>query len=335
MRVLVTGGAGFLGFAIVRQLVDAGFEVVTFSRGNYPELQKMGVSHVQGDLCDASAVDRAVSGCDAVIHTAAHISFGYDRDTLFRVNVDGTAHVIQSCRAHGIEYLVYTSSPIVVYQGNCEGKDERLPYPEKFEASYPETKAIAERMVLDANGPSLATCSLRPHLIWGPGDTHFLPVLFRLSQKNLLRKIGTGENLVDTVYVDNAAIAHVQALKKMTKDPESVGGKVFFVSQDEPIPMGVFVDRLLETGGFPPVEKRISPRLALFVSGALKWLYGFLGIKKAPPVTPMVVRHMTTAHWFDISAAKQTFGYQPVISYDQGMDELKKWVSAHPELRHG
>src|SRR5207248_402451 len=88
-----------------------------------------------------------------------------------RVNVAGTENVLAASRTHGIRRLVFTSSPSVVFDGrDQEGIDESAPYPARFEAPYPQTKALAERLVRAANGPSLATVALRPHLVWGPGE---------------------------------------------------------------------------------------------------------------------------------------------------------------------
>ena len=178
MTILVTGGGGFLGEAVVRQLLSREDRVRSFSRGAYPNLAADGVEIHRGDLSDRNAVHEAVAGCTAVIHVAAKPGIWGSRRSFWRTNVLGTRHVLEACRRHGVNRLVYTSSPSVVHSsGHSEGADESLPYPTRHLAHYPDTKAQAERMVLAANGPDLSTVALRPHLVWGPGDNHLLPRL--------------------------------------------------------------------------------------------------------------------------------------------------------------
>ena len=152
MKLFVTGGGGFLGLVIVRQLCAQGHEVVTFSRVYYPALEQLGVTHFQGDLSDYAALKKAMMGCEAVFHVAAKMgSWGKYKD-FYRTNVIGTENVLQACHEMRIRYLVYTSSPSVVYNGkDSEGHNESLPYPKKYNAYYPQTKAMAEKLVMAAN----------------------------------------------------------------------------------------------------------------------------------------------------------------------------------------
>src|SRR5262245_54910957 len=176
MRALVTGGGGFLGGAVVRRLVARGDAVRSLSRGAYPALATLGVEQCQADLADAGAVRRAAQGCDVVFHVAAKAGLAGRFADYHAANVLGTQNVLAACRACGVRALVFTSSPSVVFDGtDMEGVDESAPYPLHYHAHYPATKAQAERLVLAANGPELATVALRPHLIWGPGDNHLVP----------------------------------------------------------------------------------------------------------------------------------------------------------------
>lgn len=328
MKVFVTGGSGFLGLSIVGKLVAAGYEVRTYSRGKHESLEKLGVAHQQGNLSDYEALKAALRGCEAVFHVGAKTGIWGSYASFHEANVTGTANILKACLEFKIPYLVYTSSASVVYDGGSQGKDERLPYPKRFDAYYPQTKAIAEQAVLNANSPSLVTCCLRPHLIWGPNDPHFMPRLFDKRRKNKLLTLGTATNLVDTTYIDNAAQAHLLALEAMLKNPVSVAGKAYFISQDEPISIREFIDRLLATGGLPPVNKSMNPKLALLASLVIESVFKGFNMKSEPPLTPFLVKQLSSSHWYDISAAKRDFGYLPAISIDEGMKRLKEWVDA-------
>ena len=248
MKVLVTGGGGFLGSAICRQLAGRGHEVVALQRRPATHLESLGIQSICADICSAADLRRAAEGCDAVIHTAAKAGIWGDPEDYRRINVEGTENVIRACRERGVRALVFTSSPSVVHDGgDIEGGDESLPIASHFSAPYPETKAAAEQLVIAANGDSLRTTALRPHLIWGPGDPHILP--------RLLAKAGGGtlalpapHKVIDTVYVENAAQAHVMALDELVASARNAG-KAYFVTNDEPMPQGEIIARLLAALG--------------------------------------------------------------------------------------
>lgn len=325
MLALVTGGGGFLGKAIVRRLIDSGQSVRSLQRSATPDLAKRGVDCVQGDIADAACVERAAIGCDIVFHVAAKAGVWGHYDEFHRANVTGTENVIQACQAHRIRKLVYTSSPSVVFDGHDEaGIDESTPYPDKYLTPYPQTKAIAERAVIAANGPKLTTVSLRPHLIWGPGDNHLFPRLIERSKQGRLRRVGQGKNMVDTTYIDNAAEAHLLAAERL-EPGSAVAGKTYFISNGEPVPMFDMIDRLLECGGQPPVSRKISSSFAYLVGSALEIAYGFTGRRDEPPMTRFVARQLSTAHWFRIDAARRDFGYEPNISIEEGLRRLAVW----------
>ncbi len=323
--VLVTGGGGFLGRAIMERLLARKDRVRSFSRRFYPDLDARGVEQVQGDIADPAAVDRACDGIDAVVHTAARAGIWGDYETYHRPNVLGTRNVIAACRRRGIQRLVHTSSPSVVFNGkDMAGANESAPYPPRFDAAYPATKALAEQAVRAAADSRLHTVCLRPHLIWGPGDPHIAPRL--LARARRLRRIGDGTNRVDTIYIDNAAAAHVLALDRLTANPE-ISGKVYFISQDEPIPLWEMIDRILAAGGKPPVRKTISPQAAYRIGAVCEWAYRTLRLPGEPPMTRFVAAEMATSHWFDISAARKDLGYAPTVSIDEGLARLAHWLS--------
>lgn len=326
MKMLVTGGGGFLGKAIVRLLLSRGYEVRSFSRCEYPELTELGVEHRCGELADPQAVAAAVVGCDCVFHVAAKAGVWGAFEDYYLTNVVGTENIIQACRDQGVQRLVYTSSPSVVFDGtDMEGVDESVPYPQHFDAYYPQTKARAEQLVLAANDQSLATSALRPHLIWGPEDNHLVPRILERGAKGALRKIGTRDCLVDTIYIDNAAEAHLQVAEQLTIN-SAVAGKAYFLSNGEPLPLWEMVNRILAAGKIPPVTKTISPGLAYALGTFLEKIYRTFKLSGEPRMTRFVARELSTAHWFDLSNARQDFNFNPQVSVDEGMRRLQDWL---------
>ncbi|WP_198013879.1 NAD-dependent epimerase/dehydratase family protein [Desulforegula conservatrix] len=324
LNILVTGGAGFLGKAIVKRLVSRGYNVTSFSRGFYPELEKMGVRQVQGDLSDKKHVTEVCSGMDGVFHVAAKAGVWGSYEEYFDTNVKGTENIIEACFFHKIQRLVYTSSPSVVFNGSdVEGGDESLPYPDSFHAHYPKTKAIAEKLVIEASKKGLRSISLRPHLIWGPEDNHLVPRI--LARAKRLARVGNENKLVDTIYVDNAAHAHMLAFDRLDENHD-LSGNVYFISQDEPIPLWDMVNAILAAGGKEPVT-RVAPASVVKAAGIIfESVYGFFKIKKEPPMTKFVAEELATAHWFNISRAKNDLGYAPEISTTEGLKILKNWL---------
>jgi nucleoside-diphosphate-sugar epimerase len=322
--ILVTGGGGFLGKAIIRELLAAGHQVASFSRRRYPALDRLGVAQISGDITDADAVARAARGREAVFHAAAKAGVGGAFGDYFRPNVTGTRNVISACRAGGVATLVYTSSPSVVFDGkDMAGVDESVPYPARYHAPYPQTKAMAEQAVVAAADRQLKTVALRPHLIWGPEDNHLVPRIVARAKR--LRQVGDGRNRVDTIYIDNAAAAHRLAMVALTKNP-ALSGKVYFISDDHPIGLWEMVNRILAAAGKPPVRRRISPQAAYAIGSVLEWAYRTFKMTGEPPMTRFVARELATSHWFDISAAKRDLGYRPHISIEEGLRRLKAWL---------
>lgn len=319
MKVLVTGGGGFLGSAICRQLASRGDRVIAYQRSTAPGLEKAGVEVAQGDINDAGALNSALKGVDAVIHTAAKAGLSVNYDDFYAANVSGTKTVLNACRDNGIRKLVFTSSPSVVHEeGDIEGGDESLPYPDSYSSPYPRTKAESERMVMAANGPELHTVALRPHLIWGPGDNHLLPNLLKRAKHGKLKLPGP-DKLIDSVYVDNAAHAHLLALDRLDAAPQTVGGRVYFISNGEPVTQGQIIAGLLEAAGLKVEIQRVSPRLAVTAGAVLENAWKLFGMKSDPPLTRWSAVHLSTAHWFDISAARRDLGYEPEISIAEGL----------------
>lgn len=331
MKALVTGGGGFLGLALVKILREGGHDVVSLQRGYYPELEKTGTRCLRGDIGDLEGVKEAAAGCDTVFHVAAKAGVWGKYDDYYRANVLGTRNIIDACRDLKIPRLIFTSSPSAVFSGRDEnGIDESAPYPRKHLATYPRTKAIAEGLVLSANGGGLATVALRPHLIWGPGDPHLVPRVIERAIAGRLALVGNGENLVDATYIDNAARAHLLAAERL--DPDSpCAGKAYFISDGEPLPMRELLDRILAAGGLPPVEKSVPPALAYLAGWFLEILYRLTGKTEEPVMTRFVARQLSTAHWYDITAARRDLDYRPAVGIDEGMERLARSLSGGHE----
>ena len=251
-----------------------------------------------GFCCNHTAVDR-------------HLRHGIDR------LVDAGVNLV---RLFGPEHGVRATAQ------DMEGVDESVPYPDHFEAFYPQTKAEAEKLVLQANDDQLATVALRPHLIWGPEDNHLVPRILERGAKGALRKLGQRECLVDTIYVDNAAQAHLLAADHLDIG-STVAGKVYFLAQGEPMPVWEVVNCILAAGGVAPVTRTISPGLAYRAGALLETIYRLLRLPGEPRMTRFVAKELSTAHWFDLRAARQDFGYDPQVSFDQGIERLRDWLS--------
>jgi nucleoside-diphosphate-sugar epimerase len=210
----------------------------------------------------------------------------------------------------------------VIFDGaDQQGVDESVPYPPRYEAAYPLTKAIAERAVLTANGPELATTALRPHLIWGPGDNHLVPRLLARARAGRLWKVGGKPHLVDTTYIDDAAQAHLLAADRLAPGAP-IAGRVFFISQGQPVLLWDFIDQILASAGLPPVRRRIPAAAAYVFGWWLELVYGALALRAEPPMTRFLARQLSTAHWFNIDAARRDLGYAPQVSIEEGLRRL-------------
>ncbi len=324
-KILVSGGGGFLGSAIVKRLVKRGDTVCSLSRSFHPELDALGVEQIQCDISDPGPVEKACKGVDAVFHTAAKPGVWGSFMEYYKPNVLGTRNIVAACRRHDVPVLIHTSSPSVIFDGtDMEGVDESYPYPKRFPTHYTRTKAEAEQFVRQkAVSGELCAVILRPHLIWGPGDPHLVPRVIARAKR--LVRISKRDNPVDTIYIDDAARAHILAADKLAEKP-SLSGNIYFISQDEPIPMWDMINGILDAAGLPPVTKSLPAGVVWFVGAALEAGYRIMGIKKEPPMTRFVAKELSTAHWFDISAAKRDLEYAPSLTIKEGLSRLAQWL---------
>lgn len=322
--VFVTGAGGFLGTALCRYLRAANINVVGFARGHYPHLQALGVTLIQGDLQDKQSLTEAMQGCSLVFHVASKAGVWGDKKSYFTPNVLGTENVIEACRINNIKRLVYTSTPSVTFSGEDEANiDESQPYAKQFLNFYGLSKAVAEQKVLQQNTENLKTVALRPHLIWGPYDPHLVPRVIDRAKAGKLKLVGKIDKLVDTIYIDNAVYAHLLAAVELNKKNSQCAGKAYFLSNDEPILMATMLNKILSAANLPKESARVPSQLAYVVGTLLEWWYLRTGNANEPIMTRFVAKQLSTSHYFNISAAKQDFNYQALVTIDQGMAQLK------------
>ena len=320
MRALVTGGGGFLGRVITEQLLARGDAVTILARGRYPDVEALGADAIQMDLTQAEGLAEALSGVDVVFHVASKTGVWGPRQEYMQTNVEGTRNLLYAAQEAGIQRFVYTGSPSATFDGSdAENATEAdCPYPTHFEADYPESKAIAERMVLAANDEEMATVSLRPHLIWGPRDPHIVPRLMELRQQGRLARVGDGSNKVAITYIDNAAAAHLQAADVLAPGSANAG-KAYFISDEAPVVLWTWIDQVLVAVGLESIDRSVSVRLARTAGVVLEWVWRGFRLKGDPPMTRFVAAQMATSHWYDLSAARADFGYRAVVGPDEAM----------------
>ena len=325
-KVLVTGANGFLGRYVVEQHAERGDEVVAFCRSDAPDFGFANVHVVRGDLTDASTVRQTCRGVEVVQHVAGVAGVWGPWERYHNGNMLATQYVIEASRAAGVRALVYTSSPSVTFDGRPqEGVDESTPYPSRWLCHYPHSKALAEQSVLQAAGDDLRTCALRPHLIWGPRDRHLIPRLIERAKTGRLRRVGDGTNLIDMVYVENAAAAQLAAADELL-DGGAANGKAYFISQGEPVRCWEWIDQILALANLPPVRKQISIRAAYAVGAVCEAVYRTFGLNGEPPMTRFVALQLGLPHYFDVSAARSDFGFEPTVTIDVGMQKLADWL---------
>lgn len=318
---LVTGGNGFVGRAIVNQLLEGGVKCRVIGRNPYPELEHLGVECVVGNISDEQSMTRATDEVDTVFHVAALAGIWGKWADYYETNVLGTKSVITACK-NRVKRLVYTSTPSVVFdRESIENGDESLAYPKKFLCHYAKSKVAAEKMLLEANSDNLKTAAIRPHLVWGPGDPHLIPRLIEARLAGRLKIVGKKENLVDISYIENVAHAHILAANNLATS-KTAAGKPYFVSQEEPVNLWEWLDDLFEKLGVPQLDSQVSFPLAYAVGGLLECVYTILGKKEEPPMTRFVAEQLAKSHYFSISNAQKDLGYEPFVSTEEGVKRL-------------
>ncbi len=299
------------------------------ARGKYPEVEALGAECVQHDLRDFDGLTERIKDIDVVFHAASKTGVWGSKESFFSINVTGTENLLKAAQAAKVQRFVYTSSPSATFDGkDAENVTEaQAPYPTHFEAPYPQSKAAAEKLVLQSNSEDFATCALRPHLIWGPRDPHIIPRLIERRKQGRLAQVGDGRNKVAITYIDNAAVAHLQAADVLQPKSENAG-KPYFITDGSPVVLWTWINELLEAVGQPRIQRRVSVNTARRVGGVLEWVWRTFGLSGEPPMTRFVASELASSHWYDLSAAKNDFGYALKTSPEEG---LKRTIAAFSE----
>ncbi len=311
MRILVTGGQGFLGGALTRALCRlGGHEVTATARRAAPDLLALGAKILPIDLRDREATIAATAGQDIIFHTAARAGVWGNYDDYFAINVGATSHLLEGARQNGVRYFVYTSSPSVTFPGHSEvDVDESAPYSKAPLNAYCSTKIQAERAVLALDTPTMRTMALRPHLIYGPGDPHLLPRVFEAAGRRRLVRIGDGMNRVDVTHVSDAVASHLSVLTAL-ENPEA-WGRPYFITSGKPILLWDWLAEVIAWKGLPPVQQSIPLRLAAPLGSTIEFVHRLLRLKAEPRITRFSALQLGCAHTYNIEQARHLLNYQP------------------------
>jgi len=323
MKVLVTGASGLLGGAVAVALVDAGHQVTTFQRrpSGVP-----GVRDVLGSVTDAPAVAHAMRGVQGVVHLAAKVSLAGDPADFRRVNVEGTRNVLAGAASYGADRVVHVSSPSVAHLGSSiVGAEAPAAEPEGARGDYARTKAQAELFALAADGPALRVTSVRPHIVWGPGDPQLVARVVARARAHRLPLLGHGAALIDTTYVENAASAIVAALHRLGDDDGVVRGRAYVVTNGEPRPVAEVLAAICRAAGAPVPTWRVPARTARALGGAVERVWRVWPGADEPPMTRFLAEQLSTAHWFDQRRTRADLRWAPGVSLDEGMERLAAW----------
>ncbi|PZF43533.1 MULTISPECIES: NAD(P)-dependent oxidoreductase [unclassified Curtobacterium] len=324
MKVLVTGASGFLGQATAAAVRDAGHEVRTFQRrpSGVP-----GVQDVAGTMADDAAIARAVDGVEAVVHLAAKVSLAGDPADFARVNIEGTRSLLAAARAAGVGRFVFVSSPSVAHTGSSlVGADAGPAEPSRARGDYARTKAAAELLALDADAPDFAVVAVRPHLVWGPGDTQLVGRIVERARAGRLPLLDSGAALIDTLYVDNAATAMVAALEHVTDD--GVHGNAYVVTNGEPRPVADLLAGICTASGVRPPQWHVPAAVARAAGSVVEAVWRVRPGEDEPPMTRFLAEQLSTAHWFDQRGTRSDLRWTPSVSIDEGLERLRAAAQA-------
>lgn len=323
MRVLVTGGTSLLARRTAEALLARGDEVILLQRG----ASSLATEQVHGDIRDAAAVARATTGCDGIIHAAAKVGVVGDWADYRAINVDGVTNVLMAAREHGVSRVVHVSTPSVAHSGHSlVGTGAEPAVVGRRGAFYAESKAIGEQLALRAASDALPLVVVRPHLVWGPGDTQLVGRIVERARSGRLALIGQGAALVDTTYIDNAASSLVAALDAAQPGATCVG-HAYVIANGEPRPIGELIEGILLAAGLKVEPRRVPRAVALRAGAVVEKLWSLKGDDSEPPLTRFLAEQMGTAHWFDPRPARDHLHWSPTVSVDDGLARLADWFA--------
>ncbi|MFL2937768.1 MAG: NAD-dependent epimerase/dehydratase family protein [Opitutales bacterium] len=329
MRVLVTGGMGFIGNSVVNGLLEMEHEVIAIGRSKNPPNAKMlpNLQYHSIDLSLGKIPDEIIRGTELVFHIAAKAGIGGKYSDYYAANYLATVQLLETCKAQGVPRFVFTSSPSVAFSNNSiSNGNESLPYLNQPDFAYAHTKALAEKQVLLAHQPaSFQTLALRPHLVWGVGDPHLLPRVIKRHKAGKLRIVGEGQNLVDLTHIKNVTHAHILAMKKMLTD-DHFGGNPYFIGQDEPVSLWDWVNEIFLALKLPPLDAKVSFRKAYLAGGLMEHIWKLPLFSGDPPMTRFVASQLAHDHWFSNERAFSDLGYSPILSMKEAMKETLPWL---------
>jgi len=328
VKVLVTGTGSLLLGGIASELVRRGDDVVCLQRRSSAFVGHQNAHQVLADICDADAVAQAAQGCDAIIHGAARVGIVGSQKEFFDTNVTGTKNILQAAEQHSISRLVFVSTPSVAHTGDSLiGAPAGEAEIGRSRSYYAESKAIAERTVLNARSEHLAVVAIRPHLVWGPGDTQLVGRIVERAASGHLAVIGTGNALVDSTYIDNAISAHIAALDALHIG-SACDGKAYVISNGEPRTVNELMRSMCGAAGIPFEPRHVSLAMGIRLGSVIERLWPLMKSSE-PPLTRFVAEQLGTAHWFDQRAVQQDLGWTPQVSLDEGFQRLTQWFASH------
>lgn len=318
MNVLVTGASSLIGRHVVARLVARGDAVTAFQRSPSGTDGR----ELQGSITDVDAVARACRGQDTVVHLAAEVGVTGAGSEFESVNVHGTQVLLAAARRAGMRGVVHVSSPSVAHTGRAlVGADATPADPARTRGHYSTSKARAELAALGASTPDLPVVAVRPHLVWGPGDTQLVGRIVERARRGRLALVGSGTALIDTTYVDNAADALVAALDRV----EQLAGRPFVVSNGEPRTVHELVSRIVTAAGIGWSPRRVPARVAITGGAIVEWGWGLAGRTDDPPMTRFLAEQLSTAHWFDQQHTRDALGWSPAVPLVEGFERLTAW----------
>lgn len=327
-KVLITGSSGFVGANFVKTLLDRGYQVRAFDITPYPDTHA-NLEVVTGNICDQQLVAEATRGIDTIFHIAAIIELKGGRavtqayrDRSYSINVGGTQNLLTAGQSNGVKRFIYTASNSVVIGGKpISNGDESLPYTDRFNDLYTETKVAAEKWVLAQNGVGgVLTCSIRPSGIWGPGDQTMFRQLFAQMVSGLLKvRVGNGKTRLDNSYVHNLIHGQILAAQHLVEGG-TAPGEAYFVNDDDPINMFAFAQPVIEGVGYPYPRISVPAVVVKWAMQAWQFLHFSIGIQE-PPIPPLAVERIALDNYFSIAKARRDLGYEPLYTTAQGMQQ--------------